>query len=243
VNGVADLASQSEIVMICVGLDREVEAVYPTVLRNMTAGSVLVIHSTVHADLARRMAAEATERDVAVLDVPVCNGRPGALAGTLLMLVGGDKAVFERVRPLLEWFGTPHHMGPVGAGVTMKVFNNYLNDVQTEILRQAADALHDLGMNVRQSLEALSEASSSTQKMRSIVANWVEHEDGTVNLCGGLKHAGGPLRSATMSGEVLEHARDLMTRANALQPDLDRLAQAGFDLNMAEAVAAEASSR
>jgi 3-hydroxyisobutyrate dehydrogenase len=73
--------------------------------------------------------AAASERAVDVLDAPVAGQTIGARAGTLAIYVGGDAAVFERVRPLLEVMGDPEHVfhvGPHGAGYTVKLLLNLL---------------------------------------------------------------------------------------------------------------------
>jgi 3-hydroxyisobutyrate dehydrogenase len=237
-----DLARNSDSVHLCVGTDDEVEGVYPALISSMSAGSVLVIHSTAHPDLVKRIAVQAKERGVQVIDVPVAGGRPGAVAGTLTLMTGGDEAAIERLRPVLELFGVVYHIGELGTGVTMKALNNYLVSVQLEILHQTAKAIHGLGIDQRRALEVLSHATSSTVVLQGLMRNWAEHEDGTVNVVGKVGHRGGPVRSATMMTEVVEHARDLMVRSDALQPQIDSLAAQGINLSMTAARAAEAKN-
>jgi 3-hydroxyisobutyrate dehydrogenase len=124
----AALAAACEIVCICVTGDADVEEVVlgsDGVLDGMARGGVLVIHSTVHPRTCLHLARAAAEVHVSVLDAPVSGGGPAAAARTLLVMVGGDEADLERVRPVLATFGDPIlHLGPVGAGQTAKLVNN-----------------------------------------------------------------------------------------------------------------------
>src|SRR5690606_34135165 len=74
-------------------------------LASMRKGSVLVDMSSISPVATRRFAAQLAERGVAMLDAPVSGGYQGAEAGTLSIMVGGDAAVLERCRPVLEAMG------------------------------------------------------------------------------------------------------------------------------------------
>ena len=65
---------------------------------------------------------------VRLIDAPVSNGVRGAIAGTLAIMVGGERALFEQCRPLFEKLGNQvFHAGPLGAGHAIKALNNYVN--------------------------------------------------------------------------------------------------------------------
>jgi 3-hydroxyisobutyrate dehydrogenase len=96
-------------------------------LAGMAPGSVWIDMSTSIPAVADRVRAVAG--DVAVLDAPVSGMAAGAKAGTLQIFVGGDEAVFERVRPVLAAMGDPDrilHVGGNGAGYTVKLMINLL---------------------------------------------------------------------------------------------------------------------
>ena len=77
--------------------------------------------------LARTLAGQAAERDIAFLDAPVSGGQRGARDGTLSVIVGGEPAVFERVRSLFDDIGANvYHMGEAGSGQTAKLVNNMM---------------------------------------------------------------------------------------------------------------------
>jgi 3-hydroxyisobutyrate dehydrogenase len=74
------------------------------------------------------------------IDAPVSNGVKGAIAATLSIMVGGDKALFERVKPMLEKMGNQiYYAGPLGAGHAIKALNNY---VSAAGLIAACEAMH-----------------------------------------------------------------------------------------------------
>lgn len=93
----------------------------------MAAGSVLVDMSTISPQVTREIAAALAERNIAMLDAPVSGGSEGAQKGTLSIMVGGDAAVLERIRPLLEHLGsTITHVGAVGSGQITKAINQVI---------------------------------------------------------------------------------------------------------------------
>jgi 3-hydroxyisobutyrate dehydrogenase-like beta-hydroxyacid dehydrogenase len=88
-----------------------------------SSGAALIEMSTVGPDAVRSLAARLPD-GVDALDAPVLGSVPQATEGTLKIFVGGDQAVFERCRPVLEAMGTPRHLGPLGSGAAMKLVAN-----------------------------------------------------------------------------------------------------------------------
>jgi 2-hydroxy-3-oxopropionate reductase len=89
-------------------------------------GTVIIDCSTIAPRVARRLAARSAELGAAMLDAPVSGGEIGAISGTLSIMVGGETAAFDAVRPLLEAVGTPDRIiriGGSGAGQVCKVCN------------------------------------------------------------------------------------------------------------------------
>lgn len=125
----AALGAACDVVGLCVTGDADVrELVYTRgLLAAMPPGAVLMIHSTILPETCREIARDAARRGVSVLDAPVSGSAARALAGTLLMIVGGDPAALERVRPLAETYANPIvAVGEVGAGMTAKLINNLM---------------------------------------------------------------------------------------------------------------------
>jgi 3-hydroxyisobutyrate dehydrogenase len=124
----AELARAADIVGVCVRTDADVESVAlgpDGLLAAMRPGTTLLIHSTVMPDLCQAVAAVGAERSVHVLDAPVSGGRFRAAEGKMTVMVGGNPAVFEGVRPMLTTFATTiERVGDVGAGQLAKLVNN-----------------------------------------------------------------------------------------------------------------------
>jgi len=162
----ADVARASEVVFLSLPGPREVEAVLlgpDGVLAGISAGSTVIDLSTNSPTMVRRLAEDASKRSIEFLEAPVSGGVRGARKATLAVMVGGDKAVFERHRPLFESIGDKiFHVGAVGAGNVAKLVNNtlcFLNMLGTaEALVLGAKAGIDLGI-LREVVKAGSGAS------------------------------------------------------------------------------------
>ena len=97
-------------------------------LEGAREGCILVDTSTVSPSTIKKIWSEAKEKGVRVLEAPVSGGVMGAEAGKLTVMVGGDVAVFERCREILQVIGENiYHVGGVGSGNTVKLVNNLLS--------------------------------------------------------------------------------------------------------------------
>jgi 3-hydroxyisobutyrate dehydrogenase-like beta-hydroxyacid dehydrogenase len=89
--------------------------------------AIVLVHSTILPGTARRLAEQAAERDVGLLDAPVSGGAERALSGDLTVMVGGDAGVLERARPVLDAVGSEvRHVGPSGSGSAVKLANQLM---------------------------------------------------------------------------------------------------------------------
>lgn len=126
----AEVAGVSDVVFVMVGFPADVREVVlgpAGVLSAIRPGGVVVDMTTSEPSLAREIFDAAKERDVESLDAPVSGGDVGARNAALSIMVGGDAATLERVRPLLELMGkTIVHQGPAGAGQHTKMVNQTL---------------------------------------------------------------------------------------------------------------------
>lgn len=133
------LAADMDVVFLCVSADSDVLAVVSALAAHLKSGAVVVDMSTVSSATAQQAAAMLAMRQVAFLDAPVSGGVEGAKNGTLSMMVGGDAAIVDRVRPLLASMSARIiHLGPTGAGQATKAVNQVLcagiNQAVTEAL-------------------------------------------------------------------------------------------------------------
>ncbi|MEK9802728.1 MAG: NAD(P)-dependent oxidoreductase [Curvibacter sp.] len=124
----ADLA-QSDVVLVCVGFDAEVRALFGEggALAAARPGSIVAILSTIHPDTVRALAETAAPRGVRVVDSTVCRGGDAADRGTLLSFVGGDEDVVARLTPVLRAYSSDVvHTGGVGTAQVAKAVNNLI---------------------------------------------------------------------------------------------------------------------
>jgi 3-hydroxyisobutyrate dehydrogenase len=126
----ADVAHASDVTFAIVGFPADVREVFlgdHGALAGAAAGSVLVDMTTSEPQLAVEIAAAAAAKGLVALDAPVSGGDAGARNATLSIMVGGDLATVERVRPLFEILGKNIvHQGAAGAGQHAKMVNQIL---------------------------------------------------------------------------------------------------------------------
>lgn len=116
--------------------------------KNLEPNALIIDMSTVSATGSLQLARELAERGVKMLDAPVGRTPRDAQAGTLLVIVGGDSADFERARPLFEALGdTIVHAGPQGHGIKLKLVNNYMSTVGTVLTAEALALANKAGLD------------------------------------------------------------------------------------------------
>lgn len=124
------VAMASEIVFTMVPNSMEVEEVVAGpqgVLEGARKGLIIVDMSTIAPAMTRKMAEAAAAKGAHFLDAPVSGGSQGAVNGTLTIMVGGEREIFEQARPVLEAMGKNIiYVGPSGAGEIVKIANNIL---------------------------------------------------------------------------------------------------------------------
>jgi len=126
----AEVARASELVIIVVGFDHEVEAVVfgnDGIAHAARPGLIVALGSTVAPRYARRLAERLRDAGIVLLDVPLARGEAAAVAGKLLIYGAGDPAAFEACRPAFGAFASEiFHLGAAGAGQVGKMVNNLI---------------------------------------------------------------------------------------------------------------------
>src|SRR6185437_1273311 len=124
----ADAARNADVVITCLSTSKDVAALLggtDGLMAGLKRGAVVVDCTSGDPATSRRIAAQLAEHGVDFIDAPVGGGTIGAEKGTLTVMVGGDAAALERVRPVLQTFGQKVvHCGDVGAGDAVKAVNN-----------------------------------------------------------------------------------------------------------------------
>ncbi len=129
----AQATSLGDAVITMVPNSPEVEIAYlgpKGVLEGARSGQIAIDMSTIDPATTRKVGARLEAAGVRMLDAPVSGGVPGAVAGTLTIMVGGDPAVVAQARPVLSAMGkNVVHVGPLGAGEVAKICNNLVAGV------------------------------------------------------------------------------------------------------------------
>jgi 3-hydroxyisobutyrate dehydrogenase len=124
---VAELARECMTIFTMVGFPRDVEDVYfgeNGLVENAASGSVLIDMTTTKPSLSKKIYFSAREKGIDTLDAPVSGGDKGAREGTLSVMAGGDKEVFEKVIPIFECFAKKIvYQGKTGSGQHTKAAN------------------------------------------------------------------------------------------------------------------------
>ncbi|MCK2220015.1 NAD(P)-binding domain-containing protein [Actinomadura sp. ATCC 31491] len=154
--GVVDAVGGADAVITMLPDSPQVEEVAPLVVEYGRPGLLYVDMSTIRPETSRRVAREAAAAGVRALDAPVSGGERGAVDATLSIMVGGDREAFEAARPLLGTLGTTVvHVGPAGAGQTVKAANQLVVGGIYGLVAEAIVLLEASGVDPAAGLDVL----------------------------------------------------------------------------------------
>jgi 3-hydroxyisobutyrate dehydrogenase-like beta-hydroxyacid dehydrogenase len=221
-----DLAAASEVVLTIVSDPPALESVLwgeNGVFAGLKRGSVIIESSTVSPALEKRAALAAAAQGAEFLEAPVTGGTWGAEKGELVFMVGGEASTLKRVEPVLgamgkKWF----HLGPIGAGQTVKLAMNLLLDVQVEAFAEALALVTRAGVPGQSLFEVMQSSMGRSGVLDLKGANMLKgeykpsfplrlmHKD--LGLALDLANLlGVPLPAAAASREVLNAVKGAMT--------------------------------
>jgi 3-hydroxyisobutyrate dehydrogenase-like beta-hydroxyacid dehydrogenase len=155
----AEAADGADVVLYCLANDAAVEDVVfgdDGVLQGAHEGLVAVDMSTVRPATSERQAAAFRARGADFLDAPVFGSRGEAANAGLWIVVGGEREVYERVRPVLDVLSeSTHYMGGTGKGASMKLVGNMIVTFQLQALGEAMVMAGKAGLSARDVLDVL----------------------------------------------------------------------------------------
>lgn len=203
--GIEVVASRSEvterarIVFTCLPTSGVVEEVWlgdDGLVARCATGTTLVELSTIEPATMATVATAATGRGHTVIDVGVSRGPDEARRGVLSLMVGGAETGDPAVE-LLAHLGEVHHVGPVGAGKTVKLVNNLISISNMAVLAEGFTMGLRAGIPARTLYDVLNVSGASSQQLDRRVPRWIEGDDGSVfaialadkDLCLGLDMA------------------------------------------------------
>ncbi len=211
------LARNCKVIFTMVGYPADVESIYfgpKGIIENAAAGSYLVDFTTSRPDLAARIAAAARVKGLSALDAPVSGGDVGARKGTLTIMVGGEKADFDAVEPLLKLLGaTIVLQGGPGSGQHTKMAN------QIAIAGSLAGAVEAImyakgaGLDPRTVLSSIGSGSAGSWQLNNMVPRML---DGDFEPGFYVKHFLKDLRIALDSAKAMKLDLPLLSLAEKL---------------------------
>jgi len=170
-----EVAAACDVLVTMLPDSPEVEAVYlgeEGALAAARPGWLAIDMSSISPRVARLVAERAVAAGAEMLDAPVSGGEPGAVAGTLSIMVGGTASAFERARPILAAMGrTIVHVGPSGSGQVVKVCNQVVVAVVIEAVAEALVLGAKAGVDPARIVEVLQGGLAATKVLEMRAAN------------------------------------------------------------------------
>ena len=158
-DSIADAVRDADVVCVMVPDSPDVSDVLTGeggVFDNAKEGTLVIDFSSIRPDVTTQLAEQAATKGMRLVDAPVSGGEAGAVNAALSIMVGGDADDFEAAKPYLEVVGkTIVHVGPSGAGQTVKAANQLIVAANIEALAEAVVFLEAYGVDTAAALEVL----------------------------------------------------------------------------------------
>jgi 2-hydroxy-3-oxopropionate reductase len=158
-DSLAEAVRDADVVVTMVPDSPDVEAVAlgeDGIYAHAKRGTLHLDMSSIRPDVAKQVAEAGKQRGLRVLDAPVSGGEQGAIDATLSIMAGGDPNDFADARPVLEAVGrTVVHVGPVGAGQTVKAANQLIVAGTIELVAEAIVFLEAYGVDMEAAIKVL----------------------------------------------------------------------------------------
>jgi len=154
-----DAASKGSVIILMLPDSSDVKEVMVGdngVLEGARPGSIIIDMSSIAPFVEIDLEKKARGRNVRMLDAPVSGGEPGAIQGTLSIMVGGDEKTFEEVKPILQALGTSVVLvGDIGAGQFTKLINQILVGIHLQAMSEALVFAKKAGLDVQKVYDAI----------------------------------------------------------------------------------------
>ena len=166
---IEEAVTGSDIVFSCVGNDsdlRDVTVGTGKAFSAMKVGSVFVDHTTTSSDIAVELYEKAHKNNIHFLDAPVSGGEVGAVKGELTVMIGGEKAVFDSIKPIITSYAKNITLiGGPGKGQTAKMVNQICIAGLIQALSEAISFSEKSGLDTGKVLEAISQGAAGSWQM------------------------------------------------------------------------------
>jgi 3-hydroxyisobutyrate dehydrogenase-like beta-hydroxyacid dehydrogenase len=210
------------------------------ILAGLAADKILVDVSTVSPLASRELAERVRALGAAMLDAPVSGSVPQVQAGTLTIMVGGDKQAYERVEPILRELGTPTHIGENGQGLVLKLAINISLAVQMLAFAEGLLLATRAGINRKLAVDVMTQSAIGSPMLKARAALVLDLPDDAwfdvslmqkdlVLALDTARQLRVPLPSAATADELLTVARALGYERRDLAALFEVLAQLAGD--------------
>jgi 2-hydroxy-3-oxopropionate reductase len=158
-DSIAEAVKDADVVAVMVPDSPDVQDVLLSeggVFAHAQPATLVIDFSSIRPDVTTQLAEEATQRGLRLIDAPVSGGEPGAKNASLSIMVGATDEDFAAAKPVLEIVGkTIVHVGPNGAGQTVKAANQLIVAGNIQLLAEAIAFLHAYGVDLDAAVEVL----------------------------------------------------------------------------------------
>ncbi|MFC4801665.1 NAD(P)-dependent oxidoreductase [Neobacillus sp. GCM10023253] len=163
---ILELGKQNDIVITMLPNSSVVEAILAGtdgLFHSMKSGGIIIDMSSSYVFSTRKLAEEAKNFGLTLIDAPVSGGVKGAKAGTLTIMVGAEEKDYSKVQPILECLGKAINLvGQTGAGHALKAVNNYLSAASLYASCEAMILLSKLGIDLNVALDTINTSSGQS---------------------------------------------------------------------------------
>lgn len=179
-----EAAIDADIVFVCVGNDDDVRSVIygeSGVLAGATEETVIVDHTTTSAILAVELAKACQSKNISFIDAPVSGGQAGAVNGLLTVMCGGNEAIFNQVKPVINAYAKQITLlGENGQGQRCKMVNQVCIAGLLQGLSEGLALAEKSGLNVEQVVDTLKHGAAGSWQMenRSVTMSQGEFDFG-----------------------------------------------------------------
>ncbi|MCG6115759.1 MAG: NAD(P)-dependent oxidoreductase [Mesorhizobium sp.] len=167
----AEAAADKDFVFACVGNDDDLRAVTlgpDGAFSTMKKGAVFIDNTTASAEVARELDAAATAGGFGFIDAPVSGGQAGAENGALTVMCGGDQAIFDKAKPIIDAYARMVGlMGPAGAGQLTKMVNQICI---AGLLQGLSEGIHfgkKAGLDIHKVIDVISKGAAGSWQMEN----------------------------------------------------------------------------
>ncbi len=170
-NSIKEISSNSEILILCVGNDKDVKEIIcgqDGAIDFLKPGSIIIDHTTTSSDLAIELSSLLKPKKISFIDAPISGGQSGAESGKLSIMIGGERQSYEKVKKVLNTYSKFYkYMGPSGSGQLTKMVNQICIAGLIQALSEGMNFADKVGLNIRSVIEVISKGAAQSWQMEN----------------------------------------------------------------------------